>query len=81
MSEPEAALEVVPKTLETPQPRNLPLCRRHGFEISRELPPPSPGGPVVGTMKPPAAPDRPEVPWVRSSGATMAPPSPTRRCP
>lgn len=38
-------------TLETAQPRNLPLYRRHGFEIVRELPPPSPGGPIVWTMR------------------------------
>jgi ribosomal protein S18 acetylase RimI-like enzyme len=38
-------------TLETSQPRNLPLYERHGFRIRRELPPPAPGGPVVWTMK------------------------------
>ena len=37
-------------TLETAQPKNLPLYRRHGFEILRELPAPAPGGPVVWTM-------------------------------
>lgn len=41
-------------TLETAQPRNLPLYLRHGFAIARELAPPAPGGPVVWTMKRPA---------------------------
>lgn len=41
-------------TLETGQPKNLPLYRRYGFEVTRELPPPEPGGPVVWTMKRPA---------------------------
>jgi GNAT superfamily N-acetyltransferase len=46
--------ERLPVTLETGQPKNLPLYRRHGFEVSRELPPPAPGGPVIWTMKRPA---------------------------
>ena len=40
-------------TLETAQPRNLPLYVRHGFAVTRELPPPAPGGPTVWTMKRP----------------------------
>jgi ribosomal protein S18 acetylase RimI-like enzyme len=43
--------EGIAVTLETAQPRNLPLYRRHGFEVMSELPPPAPGGPVVWTMK------------------------------
>ena len=46
--------ERLPVTLETGQPKNLPLYRRYGFEVSRELPPPEPGGPVIWTMKRPA---------------------------
>jgi GNAT superfamily N-acetyltransferase len=43
-------------TLETAKARNLPLYRRHGFEVLRELAPPEPGGPAVWTMRrPPAA--------------------------
>ena len=38
-------------TLETGQPRNLPLYARHGFEVSAELPPVASGAPVVWTMK------------------------------
>lgn len=38
-------------TLETGQPRNLPLYRRHGFEVTAELPPVASGAPVVWTMK------------------------------
>jgi GNAT superfamily N-acetyltransferase len=38
-------------TLETGQPRNLPLYARHGFEVTDELPPVAPGAPVVWTMK------------------------------
>ena len=41
----------LPVTLETGQPRNLPIYRRHGFEVRRELPPPEPGGPPVWTMR------------------------------
>jgi ribosomal protein S18 acetylase RimI-like enzyme len=40
-------------TLETAQPRNLPLYRRHGFEVKTELPPATPGAPIVWTMKRP----------------------------
>lgn len=40
-------------TLETGQPRNLPLYRRHGFEVTAEVPPVAPGAPVVWTMKRP----------------------------
>jgi len=40
----------LPVTLETGQPKNLPLYRRHGFEVLRELPPPAAGGPTVWTM-------------------------------
>lgn len=43
--------EGLPVTLETGQPRNLPIYRRHGFEVLRELPPPEPGGPPVWTMR------------------------------
>ena len=46
--------ERMPVTLETGQPKNLPLYRRYGFEVTRELPPPEAGGPVVWTMKRPA---------------------------
>ena len=45
--------EGLPVTLETGQPRNLPIYRRHGFEVLRELPPPEPGGPPVWTMRRP----------------------------
>jgi GNAT superfamily N-acetyltransferase len=38
-------------TLETGQPRNLPLYARHGFEVTAELPPVASGAPVVWTMK------------------------------
>ena len=38
-------------TLETAQPRNLPLYARHGFAVTRELAPPSPGGPVVTSLE------------------------------
>ena len=47
--------EGLPVTLETAKARNLPLYRRHGFEVLRELSPPEPDGPVVWTMKRPAA--------------------------
>ena len=43
----------LPVTLETSQPRNLPLYRRHGFEVLRELRAEVTGGPVVWTMKRP----------------------------
>lgn len=46
-------------TLETAKARNLPLYRRHGFEVLRELAPPSPGGPTVWTMRRPPAAKRP----------------------
>jgi len=42
--------ERLPVTLETSQARNLPLYRRHGFEVLRELGPAATGGPVVWTM-------------------------------
>lgn len=42
--------EGLPVTLETGQPRNLPLYRRHGFAVLREIPPPEPGGPVAWTL-------------------------------
>lgn len=43
-------------TLETAKARNLPLYRRQGFEVLRELAPPAPGGPTVWTMRrPPVA--------------------------
>jgi GNAT superfamily N-acetyltransferase len=38
-------------TLETAQPKNLPLYRRHGFRVLRELPAPLGDGPMVWTMK------------------------------
>jgi ribosomal protein S18 acetylase RimI-like enzyme len=41
-------------TLETAKPRNLPLYRRHGFEVLREIPPPAVGGPLIWTMKRPS---------------------------
>ncbi len=41
-------------TLETGQPRNLPLYRRHGFEVTAQLSPLGPGAPVVWTLKRPA---------------------------
>jgi ribosomal protein S18 acetylase RimI-like enzyme len=47
--------ERLPTTLETSQPRNLPLYRRNGFEVLRELGPRQTGGPVVWTMKRAAA--------------------------
>lgn len=43
----------LPVTLETGKPKNLPLYRRHGFEVLRELPPPTADGPTVWTMKRP----------------------------
>jgi ribosomal protein S18 acetylase RimI-like enzyme len=45
-----ADLERRAVTLETAQPKNLPLYRRVGFEVLRELPRPSGDGPVVWTM-------------------------------
>ena len=52
----------LPVTLETGQARNLPLYRRQGFEVLRELPPPEPGGPVVWTLlRPPIAGRRPSA--------------------
>lgn len=45
-------------TLETAKARNLPLYRRHGFEVLRELPPPAAGGPTVWTMRRLPADDR-----------------------
>jgi GNAT superfamily N-acetyltransferase len=48
--------EGLPVTLETSLPRNLPLYRRHGFAVLRELPPAVTGGPVVWTMKRPPQP-------------------------
>jgi GNAT superfamily N-acetyltransferase len=45
--------EALAVTLETGQPRNLPLYHRHGFEVTAELPPVEPGAPVVWTMKRP----------------------------
>ena len=49
-----ADAESLPVTLETGQPRNLPLYARHGFEVTAELPPVAPGAPAVWTMKRPA---------------------------
>lgn len=46
-------------TLETAKARNLPLYRRHGFEVLRELEPPAPGGPTVWTMRRPPGAARP----------------------
>jgi GNAT superfamily N-acetyltransferase len=46
-----ADAEDLPVTLETGQPRNLPLYARHGFEVTAELPPVAPGAPAVWTMK------------------------------
>lgn len=43
--------EGLPVTLETSQPRNLPLYQRHGFTIVRELGPTETGGPLVWTMR------------------------------
>lgn len=43
----------VPVTLETANPRNLPLYHRHGFEVKQELTPAGAGGPTVWTMKRP----------------------------
>lgn len=40
----------LPVTLETSQERNLPLYRRHGFEVLRELGAAETGGPTVWTM-------------------------------
>lgn len=45
-------------TLETAKERNLPLYRRQGFEVLRELAPPAPGGPTVWTMRRPPSPRR-----------------------
>jgi GNAT superfamily N-acetyltransferase len=45
-------------TLETAQPKNLPLYERHGFRVLRELPRPHGEGPVVWTMKRDPRPDR-----------------------
>jgi GNAT superfamily N-acetyltransferase len=49
-----ADLEGLAVTLETGQPRNLPLYARYGFEVTAELPPVGDGAPVVWTMKRPA---------------------------
>lgn len=49
----QADRDCLPVTLETAQPRNLPLYQRHGFRILRELPPVAPGAPVVWTMRRP----------------------------
>jgi GNAT superfamily N-acetyltransferase len=38
-------------TLETANPHNLPLYRRHGFEVKQEVVVPTSGGPTVWTMK------------------------------
>ena len=46
--------EGLPVTLETSQPRNLPLYERHGFAVLRELGPVATGGPTVWTMRRPA---------------------------
>jgi len=46
-----ADAEGVAVTLETGQPRNLPLYARHGFEVTREVPPVESGAPAVWTMK------------------------------
>lgn len=43
--------ERLPVTLETPEPRNLPLYCRLGFEVLRELGPEATGGPRVWTMR------------------------------
>lgn len=45
--------EGLPTTLETAQPRNLPLYRRLGFEVLREIGPAETGGPAVWTMRRP----------------------------
>lgn len=45
--------EGLPVTLETSEPRNLPLYRRLGFEILRELGPDATGGPIVWTLRRP----------------------------
>jgi GNAT superfamily N-acetyltransferase len=45
-------------TLETAQPKNLPLYQRHGFRVLRELPRPRGDGPVVWTMKRDPRPER-----------------------
>lgn len=43
----------LPTTLETAQPRNLPLYRRLGFDVLREIGPAATGGPTVWTMRRP----------------------------
>lgn len=45
--------EGLPVTLETAQPKNLPLYRRWGFEVLAELGPETTGGPTVWTMRRP----------------------------
>jgi len=48
--------EGLPVTLETSESKNLPLYRRLGFEVLRELGPEATGGPTVWTMRRPPHP-------------------------